>query len=173
MSLNATFIILEDGTRAPLAGQQIYAGSPLTLDPTTGYLKLATATSKVYGLSKADCNQYDNFAFGEFAAFGSGQLTVLTRGICVLSASIYNEVEVYDNAPSSSPVTVNLYDATQNYLAMQPLYVDVNGLVSNVNTAGKGSLIGKVLTPLAAGAAGGLEMEVDPGATSYASTDMA
>lgn len=167
MSLQATFIVLEDGTRAILAGQQIYQGNPLTLDSATGLLKVASATGPVYGLAKADANNYDNFAFGELGAFGSGQLTVLVRGIAVVNQSIYNQIDVESNtAPTSSPVTVNVYDSTQNYLAMQPLYVNASGLITNQNDGGAwdASLFGRVLTPLAAGAAGGLEIEVDPGA---------
>ena len=40
-------------------------------------LKVAGAGDKIYGLSKLDSNSYQDFSFGEYAAFGSGQLTVL------------------------------------------------------------------------------------------------
>jgi hypothetical protein len=169
MSMEASFIIQEDGTRAKKSGEMVYEGSPLTIDASTGKLKLAGATDKVYGLSKADSNTYRDFAWGEFGAFGSGQLTVLTRGIARVSHSVFNSVEVDSSTtPSSSPVTVKVYDDTKNYLAMQPLYVSAGGLITNDGAGGKNSLLGKCLAPLAAGAAGGLEIEVDANTTASA-----
>lgn len=161
-----SFIVLEDGTRKKKASVSIYEGQPLKIN-TSGELEPAAATDKVYGLAKADSNQYRDFAFGEYGAYGSGQLTVVTRGILLIGPSIYNQIEVDSSTTTTSaPVIVKLFDDTKVYLPHQPLYVDGAGLISNAPTD-KTSLLGKVLkTPLQTG--GYLEIEVDPMATSVA-----
>ena len=174
MAIEAAFIILEDGGKLKKSGEQVYEGSPLTIDGTTGQLKLAAAGDKVYGLSKIDSNSHRDFAFGEFGAFGSGQLTVVTRGHCEVSHSIFNLVEVDTQMTTgSTPLIVKLFDDTKTYAAMDPLYVDAAGLISNVPAvSGKASLLGKCLKPLAAGLSGPLLIEVDPSA-SHTTADMA
>ena len=164
MSIQATFINLEDGTRRKKSGELVYEGQPLSLD-VNGELKVAAATDKVYGLSKLDSNTYRDFAFGEYAAFGSGQLTVLVKGIALVSNSVYNQIEVTsETSPTSSPVTVKLFDDTVNYAVGEPLYMGATGMITNDGAAGKNSLFGKVLkTNLQTG--GALEIQVDPGST--------
>lgn len=167
MSINADFIVSEDGTLLKLAhspAYQIYEGTPLTIDASTGQLRPAASADKVYGLCKIDSNQYRDFAFGEFGAFGSGCLTVVTAGKVEVSDSVYNEIEVNTSMengplPSSFAVTVPLFDHTQSYAAMDLLYVDGSGLITNVSGT---NAIGKCLSPLAAMAAGALIMSVDP-----------
>jgi hypothetical protein len=160
----ASFIVLEDGTRKKKVGAVVYEGTPLKLN-ASGELEPAGAADKVYGVSKLDSNSYRDFAFGEFGAFGSGQLTVVTRGILTIGHSVYNQIEVdTSTTTSSSPVTVKLYDDTKTYAVGEPLYVDAAGLISNDGSGGKNSLFGKVLqTPTQTG--GYLEIEVDPGLT--------
>jgi hypothetical protein len=171
MAIEAPFIIHEDGGKKKKAGEQVYEGSPLTLD-ANGELKLAADSEKVYGLSKLDSNTNRDFAFGEFGAFGSGQLTVVTRGTVEVSHSVFNKVEVdTQTAVGSSPITKKLFDDTKTYAPMQPLYVDAAGLISNT-PSDKSSLLGKVLKPLASGLSGPLVIEVDPGATAE-SADLA
>lgn len=172
MAIEATFIVHEEGGKLKKSGEQVYEGSPLTLH-TDGSLKLAAATDKVYGLSKLDSNANRDFAFGEFGAFGSGQLTVLTRCQCEVSHSVYNKVEVDTQTQvGSSPIVKKLFDDTKTYAPMEPLYVDAAGLITNDSAAGKASLFGKCLKPLASGLSGPLVIEVDPGA-SYTQADMA
>ena len=160
----ASFIVLEDGTRTKKAGVNVYEGTPLKLN-SSGELEPAGATDKVYGICKLDSNAYRDFAFGEFGAFGSGQLTVITRGIVTVGQSVYNQVEIdTSTTTSSAPVTVKLYDDAKTYAVNEPLYVDAAGLISNDGSGGKNSLFGKVLkTPTQTG--GYLEIEVDPGLT--------
>ena len=177
MAINADFIIHEDGTKAKLTpGDQIYEGSPLTLDATTGSLKLAAKADKVYGLSKVNSNQYQDLAFGEFGAFGSGMLTVVCAGQVEVSNSIFNEIEITTatQLPPSSPVVVALFDNTKQYVPNQALYVDAAGLISNTPASGgKASLLGKVLQPLAIGSNGPLVIEIFPMNSTVASTEMA
>jgi hypothetical protein len=168
MAIEAIFITHEDGGKVKKSGEQVYEGSPITIDATTGQLKLAAAGDKVYGLSKIDSNSNRDFSFGEYGAFGSGQLTVVTRGQCEVSHSIFSKIEIdtQTQPPPASPVVKKLFDDTKTYQPMQPLYVDATGLISNVPAAGgKVSLFGKVLKPLAAGLSGPLVIEVDPSAT--------
>jgi len=173
MAIEAIFIIQEDGGKVKKSGEQVYEGSPLTLDAATGQLKLALAADKVYGLSKLDSNSHRDFAFGEFGAFGSGQLTVVTRGQCEVSHSVFAKIEIdtQTEPPPASPVVVKLFDDTKDYLAMQPLYIDGDGLITNVKGTGE-SLLGKCLKPLANGLSGPLVIEVDPSAT-HTRTEMA
>ena len=161
MAIQATFINLEDGIRRKKSGELVYEGMPLALD-VNGELKKAGPTDKVYGLSKLDSNAYRDFAFGEYAAFGSGQLTVLVKGIALVSHSVYNQIEVTsETSPTSSPVTVKLFDDTQDYTVGDALYIDAAGMITNDGAAGMNSLLGKVLrTNLQTG--GALEIQVDP-----------
>jgi len=157
----ASFIVLEDGTRAKaLASDQLYEGQPLALD-SSGNLVAATATAKVFGINKLNSNDFEDLAFGDFGAFGSGQLTCVLQGILLLGQSVFNEIEVTTNTTTTnSPTTVKIYDDSKTYHVDDELYVDANGLISNDSTAGKQSLLGRCLrTPLQTG--GFLEVEVN------------
>lgn len=167
-----SFIILEDGTRKKKSGTNVTEGQAVKLN-ASGELEPGTAAAKVYGISKLDSNQFRDFAFGEFGAFGSGQLTAVTKGILTLAQSTYNQIEVdTSTTTSSSPTTIKVFDDTQTYAVGDSLYVDTNGLISKVNSAGKESLLGKVLKTPAQLGAGKLELELNPPA-SAASADYA
>jgi hypothetical protein len=166
----ASFIVLEDGTRAKKAGTLVYEGQPVRIMPD-GTLAPAIGTDKVYGLSKLDSNNYRDFAFGEFGAFGSGQLTVVLSGVMSIGQSVFNQIEVDSSTTTASaPVTVKLYDDTKTYIPGQALYVDAAGLISNTPMAGgKVSLLGKVLKTNLQTGDGSLEIEIGaPAATSAA-----
>jgi len=165
----ASFIVLEDGTRAKKAGTLVYEGQPVAIQ-ADGTLAPAAATDKVYGLSKLDSNNYRDFAFGEFGAFGSGQLTVVLEGILSIGQSVFNQIEIDSSTTTASaPTTVKLYDDTKTYAPGEALYVDAAGLISNAPAAGgKVSLLGKVLkTPLQTGD-GSLEIKVTSSAATAA-----
>lgn len=172
MAINATYILQENGGLAKLAGQNVWEGQPLTIDAATGQLRAAASTDKVFGLSKIDSNQYADYSFGEFGAYGSGNLDVVTRGQAEVSHSIYQQVEINTQTMvGSSPVVHKLFDDAQTYVPMQPLYVNATGLITNQKVSGV-SLFGKCLTNLAAGLSGPLVIEIDPGAT-HTTADMA
>lgn len=158
---STSFIIMEDGLRAKNAlSDQIYEGQPVSLN-SSGKLVAATATSKVYGLSKIHSNQYQDLAWAGDGSFGSGQLAVINAGILTLSQNVFNQVEINSSMTTASvPVTVKVFDDAQVYAVGDALYVDVNGLISNVSAGGKESLLGKVLrTPAQLG--GQLELELN------------
>ena len=164
MAINADFIVLEDGTKAKKAGEMVYEGSPLTLH-TDGSLKLAGPTDKVYGLSKLDSNSYRDFAFGEFGAFGSGQLTVVVQGQVSVSPSIFNQIEITTaTLPVGSTVVVPLYDDSKDYVPGQALYVaTVTGVNVISNTPSDNtSLFARVLQPHLHGTGGALVIELLP-----------
>ena len=164
----ASFIELEDGTRAKKAGSNVYEGQPLTLQ-SDGTLAGSAVAQKVYGISKFDSNTYADRSFDAGSgAFGSGQLTVIQKGILLLGQSIYSAIEIYSNTTTASaPVTVKIYDDTKTYHVNDPLYVDATGLISNDGTVDHTSLLGLCLsTPLQNG--GFLEVLVNPGVSSVA-----
>jgi len=166
MAIQATYIIQEEGGKLKKAGEQVYEGSPLTIDTTTGQLKLAANGDKVYGLSKLDSNQYHDYAFGEFGAFGSGQLDVVTRAQVEVSHTVYNQIEIDTQTQTGGHgIVKKLFDDTKTYHPMDALYVDDAGLISNAHGTSKASLFGKCLAPLASGLSGPLVIEVDPSAT--------
>ena len=167
MIQQASFITLEDGTRAKTAGAQVYEGQPVTLQSDDSLAPTA-AGQKVYGICKTDSNQYRDLAFGEFGGYGSGQLTVIVEGIVLLGQSIFDQIEVYSNTTTASaPVTVKIYDDTKTYNVNDPLYVDASGLITNDGTVDHTSLLGFCLsTPLQNG--GFLEVRVNPGVSSVA-----
>lgn len=165
----ASFIVSEDGTRAKMAGQSVYEGQPVRIMPD-GTLAPAIGTAKVYGICKLDSNQYRDFAFGEFGAFGSGQLTVVTDGTLSIADSVFNQIEVDSSTTTgSAPVTIALL-APVVWAPGEAVYVDAGGLLSNAAMAGgKVSVLGKVLrTPLQTGD-GSLEIKVGPMAATAAS----
>lgn len=159
--IESPFIILEDGTRTLKAGEKVYEGSPVSLD-ANGQIVKADGTMKVFGVSKLDANDYRNFAFGEFGAFGTQKLTVVCKGIVRVAASVYNKIEIDTSSTAVSPVTVPLFDASLAYAPGDSLYVNA-GLISNVAPVdgGNKSYLGKVVAPCAAGAQW-LELEVAP-----------
>jgi hypothetical protein len=164
---SASFITLEDGTRKKKSGTLITEGQAVKID-ANGELAPATAAAKVYGIAKTDSNAFRDFAVGEFGAFGTGQLTVVVKGILLLSQSVYNQVEVDQNTTTSAaPTTIKVFDDAQVYTPGEALYVDAGGLITNQTGGGKASLLGKCLrTPLQTG--GMLEIEVDAPAASAA-----
>jgi len=164
--IESPFIVLEDATRdlaanIPGAGGNIYEGSPVALNGS-GQLIPAVETSKVYGVSKLDANAYRNFAYGEYGAFGTGKLTVQTKGIVRVKSSVFNVVEI-SQAPTAAPFTKALYDTTKNYVPGEALYVDATGLISNVAGASKVSLMGRVINKCDAGTGDWLEFELMSG----------
>ena len=164
---SASFIVLEDGSRKKASGASITEGQAVKID-SNGNIAPATAAAKVYGIAKVDSNAFRDFAFGEFGAFGTGQITVVVKGVLLLSQSVYNQVEVDSSTTTSSaPTTIKVFDDTQTYAPGDALYVDGSGLITNQTGAGKNSLLGKCLsTPLQNG--GMLELEVDAPAASAA-----
>ena len=163
----ASFIELEDGTRAKKAGASVYEGQPLTLQ-SDGSLAGSAVGQKVYGICKTDSNPYRDLSFGEAGGFGSGQLTVIQKGILLLGQSIFNQIAVYSNTTTASaPVTVKVYDDSKTYAVNDPLYVDATGLITNDATVDHTSLLGLCLsTPLQNG--GYLEVLVNPGVSANA-----
>jgi hypothetical protein len=168
MSIEAAhFIISEDATRKRKAGAQVYEGQAVKLN-SDGEVEAATATAKVWGISKLDANDFRDLTFSGVEGYGSGNLTAITRGTLLLSQSIFNEVEVDSSTTTASaPTTVKVFDDTVTYAVGESLYVGVTGLITNSGAGGKQSLLGKVLrTPVQTG--GFLELELDPGATAVA-----
>lgn len=159
--IESPFIVLEDATRDLATGVEIYEGQPVSLN-SSGKVIPATAGTIVYGVSKLDANQYRNFAFGEYGAFGTGKLTVQCKGIVRVKASIFNKIEVDTSTTVASPVTVNLYDTTKHYVPGQALYVDGTGLISNTPTD-KTSLLGRVVAAPADNSGDWLEFELVAG----------
>ena len=158
--IESPFIIQEDGTRTVKAGElSIYEGSPVSLD-VNGQLVKATEAMKVFGLSKLDCNSFRNFAYGEYGAFGTQKLTVITKGTCRVASSVYNKIEVDTATVVGGSTTVPLFDGSKAYVPGESLYVNA-GLISNVAPASNISYLGKVVAPCAIGAQW-LEFEVAP-----------
>ena len=161
--IDASFIVLEDGTRDKKVGEEIYEGQPVALD-ANGQLIAAVQGSKVYGLSKLDSNQYRDFAFGEYGAYGTGKVTIVKSGIARVKASVFGQIEIDSSATTSTPVTVEAFNSALTYTPGEALYVDANGLISNVpaDAASKISLFGKVVKAVEDG---WLELEITSDAT--------
>lgn len=152
---------MEDGTRTVKAGEHsIVEGSPVSLN-ADGQLVKATEAMKVFGLSKLDCNQFRNFANGEYGAFGTQKLTVITKGTVRVASSVYNKIEVDTATVVGGSTTLPVFDGTKAYVPGESLYVNA-GLISNVAPAGGNiSYLGKVVAPCAVGAQW-LEFELAP-----------
>jgi hypothetical protein len=157
--IDALYITAEDAIRTKKAGAMITEGQPVALD-VNGELIGATAGTGIYGVSKLDSNAFRNFAFGEFGAFGTGKLTVVTKGIVRIKDSVYNEIEVDTSmGPLSTPTTIAIL-ASVSWAVNAKCYMTAAGLVTNVAV---GDSFGRVLaTPAMTG--GWLEIEVDTAA---------
>jgi hypothetical protein len=158
--IDVLYIHAEDSLREVKQGVEIYEGQPVSLD-ADGKLVPATATSKVYGIAKLDANQYKNVAWGEYAAYGTGRLSVILSGIVRVKASEFGKIEVTPAGPLSTTFVKKIFDDTKTYHVGDVLYVDNDGLITNTPVEnGKVSIFGKVLkTP---DANGWLEIEVVP-----------
>jgi hypothetical protein len=141
--IEASFIVLEDATRDLAAAQEIYEGMPLSLD-ATGKLIAATSATKVYGLAKVPANEYQNYATGEFGAYGTGKLTVMCGGIARIMATTHNKVEIGTD-PAAVVFKKQIYAEAANFVAGDPLYVDADGYISNVAVSTT-SFLGRVVT---------------------------
>ena len=159
--IDALYITSEDSIRSKslAATNNITEGQPVALD-SAGELIGATAGTGIYGICKLDSNQFRDFAFGEFGAFGTGKLSVVTKGIVRIKDSVYNEIEVNSQMnASSTPTTISLL-ANVVWAVNDKVYMTAAGLISNVALDDS---FGRVLaTPTMAD--GWLEIEVD---TSY------
>lgn len=156
--IDALYITAEDALRSKKVSAKLTAGQPVALD-TNGELIGATAGSAaVFGINKSDSNDYANYAYGEFGAFGTGKLTVVQKGTVRIKDSVYNEIEVdTQSSVSSVPVTIALLKSGITWAVGNMAYVDADGLITNVES---GLAFGKVLaTPAMTG--GWLEIEVD------------
>jgi len=158
--IDVLYIHAEDSLREVKQGVEIYEGQPVSLD-ANGQLVPATSNSKIYGIAKLDANQYKNVAWGEYAAYGTGRLSVILGGIIRVKASEFGKIEVTPSGPLSTTFVKKIYDDTKTYHVGDVLYVDNNGFITNAPvTGGKVSIFGKVLkTP---DANGWLEIEVNP-----------
>ncbi len=141
--LETIYVNSEDSLTRVKAGEKIYAGQPVSLD-SNGELVPATASSKVYGLAKLDAaDPYKNVAYGEVGAYGTGRLSVITDGLVKVSATVSGNIEVTPEGPLASVVTQKIFDDTKAYDVGDVLYVDANGLITNV-PSDKKSIFGRV-----------------------------
>lgn len=154
--IDALYITAEDAIRTKAAGAMVTEGQPVALN-ASGELIGATAGTSVYGVSKLDSNAYRNFAFGEFGAFGTGKLTVVTKGIVRIKDSVYSGIEVDTSTTEATDATIVLL-ATVTFHVNEKVYADATGLITNVDN--DGAAFGRVIaTPEMTG--GWLEVEVD------------
>ena len=155
--INALYITAEDGIRSKNLLAMITEGQPVALN-ASGELIGATAGTGIYGVSKLDSNAIRDFAFGEFGAFGTGKLTVVTKGLVQIQNSVYNEIEVNTQmGVNSTPTTISLL-ANVVWAVNDRVYVTAAGLISN---AAAGDSFGKVTAIPSQTPDGSLEIEVD------------
>ncbi len=155
--IDALYITAEDSVRTKKAGELVTEGQPLALD-ANGQLVGATAGSGVFGINKVDSNAFHNYAFGELGAYGTGCLTVVTKGTVRVKDSVYNQIEIdTQSQPSGSGTTIQLLATGVTWAVDDKLYMTAAGLISNVAA---GDAFGRVTaTPAMTG--GWLEFEVD------------
>ena len=159
--IDALYITAEDAIRTKNVNALITEGQPLALN-VAGELIGATSGTPIYGVSKLDSNAFRDFAFGEFGAFGTGKLSVVTKGVVRIKDSVYNEIEVDTHmGPGSTSTTITLL-ATVVWAVNDKVYMTDAGLITNVS---KGDSFGKV-TAIPAMTGGWLEIEVDTAAAS-------
>jgi hypothetical protein len=89
----------------------------------TGEVISATASTKVYGLSKNDKNSFVDQTFGEFGAAGSGKVGVVKGGIATVAPSEYSTV--------SGTSTLHVYDPNRIYAVNDDLFSNNDGLITN------------------------------------------
>ena len=161
--IQVSYVALEDGTKAVDGSSSIYAGQPVSIN-ASGKIVPATSGSKIFGLAKVDRNSYEDSVVGKYSIYGSGLMPVLCMGIASIKASTYNTIEV-TNAVTSSAFSKDIFDTSKTYAPGDLLYVDANGLISNVAGASKVSALGRVLKV----GADELEIEVNPSIITAAS----
>lgn len=161
--IEALYIVAEDAIRRKAgvtggATNYITEGQPVALN-ASGELVGATAGDSVWGVSKLDSNQYRDFAAGEVGAFGTGQLTVVTKGTVRIKNSSYSGIEVTQLDTESSEATVQLL-ADVTFAVNDAVYVGDDGLITTAGVSGgTGAPFGRVLAPMTSD--GWLEIEVD------------
>lgn len=161
--IDALYITAEDAIRTKKAGAMVTEGQPVTLDANGELVGATSGSASIYGVSKLDSNQYRDFAFGEFGAFGTGKLTVVTKGVVRIKDSVYSGIEVNTSTTGSTNEQVQLLASPVVWAVNDPVYVTETGLITKVAA---GVAFGKVLSWDSVG--GWLEIEVDAAAGALA-----
>ena len=164
--IDALYITAEDAIRTKKAAESITEGQPVSLDDN-GQLIAGWTGGRVDGVSKLDSNEYADFAFGEFGAFGTGKLSVVTKGIVRVKDSVYNKIEVNSSTTEATDTHIHIL-AGVTFAVNDLVYVDAAGLITNAAVSAN-SIFGKVTaTPTSTAgtdmtmSAGWLEILVDP-----------
>ena len=160
--IDALYIVAEDAIRSKAgvtgdATNYVTEGQPVSLN-ASGELVGATAGLPVFGVSKLDSNQYRDFAFGEFGAFGTGKLTVVQKGTCRIKDSTYSGIEVNTQMQPGDTVSTVQVLAGVTFAVNDLVYAGADGLITNAGVTGQAAF-GRVVAPMTSD--GWLEVEVD------------
>jgi hypothetical protein len=139
--ITVNYRILEDATKLVKSDAVIYAGRAVTMDPTTGLIIAGGGNVRTYGLAKSNKNSYVDETKGSFGAYGSGKMTTVLKGLVTVRPN-------YFVASDETIAKIKVYDDTilATYQYLQALYVDTNGLITNVTTQGN-TLLGYCTKP--------------------------
>jgi hypothetical protein len=122
--LDAKYKGLLDSTKNVNSSATLYIGRPVSLNSSAEVVACdGTTNYPVSGLSMGDKNIYRDDSYGEFAAFGSGKMGFLSKGIAIVGPTTYST--------GSGSVTVQVYDTTKTYAVNEKLYCNTSGLITN------------------------------------------
>ena len=128
---------LIDSTKNVNEDATLVAGRPVTLN-SDGEIIAADGTSDVYGLSKIEKNAYLDESYSSLGEYGSRKGTVVIEGLCEVKPSTFQDSDL-----QTDEAELAVYDDEQSYEPMDDLYVDDDGLLTNVVSA-SGVKVGKV-----------------------------
>jgi hypothetical protein len=124
--LNMDKPILQDSARPVNSLAVLVRGQVVALDSTGAVAACLTATPVAYGLAAGDKNAFRDDTFGEYAAFGSGQLGVQKAGLATVSPTVF--------PTESGSSTLHVYDPGRTYAVNDKLYAALTGLPAGLMT---------------------------------------
>jgi len=148
IAIYTRYKLLEDATKLAKSDAEIFSARPVTLDEN-GEVIPVTSNVKVYGLAKANKNQYSDEVSDSYGMYGSKRMTVVVMGIVEVQHNIVTDNE-------GNETQIDTYDTAQTYSVMDPLYVVTSGtkvgqITNQLVTSGQGqndkTFLGYVLVP--------------------------
>ncbi len=123
MAINVDYKGIEIGELTGKTTETFVPGRPVTLNTSDGQVIAAGAQSDVVGLVKeALISGVLDEVSGEFGIYGSGRVSILTKGIVTVQNSVVDGT------------SYSVYDTALTYSPLDKLYANSSGLITNAGT---------------------------------------
>ncbi|MHA1303730.1 MAG: hypothetical protein ACTSPI_08515 [Candidatus Heimdallarchaeaceae archaeon] len=137
--INVKDSVIRDAEKPVNVDALLVKGRPVSINED-GEIIAADNTTGCYGLSLTDKNPKRDDTYGEVGAYGSRKATVEVAGRVEVSPSSYLDSDLNEE------VVYQVYDVEQDYVPMQKIYVNAEGLLTNQDTGNEVGILTKAPT---------------------------